>query len=249
MAKIYGLFGAMTGKLADTVMSVRNGEQIARKYQPVVYNPSTPAQIETRAKLKLLSQLCAVLNDSIAFRKLGPVSSRNLFTKANFGLATYATDEASIALQDIDLTGGVVPLSIADVRRSSDDLIVAGTTSESVSKVFVALYQGSANSLREVAIVETSVTDGAFTATIPNAAALAGVAYAYGIRFNNEAAHVRYSNLTAAIPVSQAIVTVIRTMSETDLSLTETSGILVSPPNMGSKGEKDDENSTRKTKK
>lgn len=221
----------MTGKLADTVMSVRNGEQIARKYQPVVFNPSTTAQVAQRAKLKLLSQLSAVLNDSIAFRKQGSVSSRNLFTKANFGITTYATNEASIPLQDVDLTGGVVPLTINDVRRSGEDLVVTGVTSESVSKVYVAFYQGSANSLREVAIVEATVTNGTFTSTIEGATTLAGVAYAYGIRFNNEAASVRYGNLTSELPVSTAIITVVRTMSESDISLTETAGILVTPPN------------------
>lgn len=238
----------MTGKLADTVMSVRNGEQIARKYQPVVFNPSTPAQIETRAKLKLLSQLSAVLNDAIAFRKQGPVSSRNLFTKANFGLTSYASNEASVALQNVDLTGGVVPLSISDVRRNDTSLIVVGTTSESVSKVYVAVYQGSANSLREVAIVEATVSNGAFTATIENASTIAGVVYAYGIRFNNEAARVRYGNLTAELPVSTAIITVVRSMTENDISLTETAGILVTPPQMGTRDEGEDENSTRKKK-
>lgn len=232
MAKIYGLFGAMTGKLADTVMSVRNGEQIARKYQPSVFNPSTPSQVATRAKLKLLSQLGAVLNDSIAFRKRGGVSSRNLFTKANYGLTTYATNQASIDLANVDLTGGIVPLTINDVRRSEENLIVTGSTSESVSKVYVAFYQGSANSLREVKIVETNTNNGAYTATIENGAALAGVAFAYGIRFNNEAAKVRYSNLIAELPVNTAIVTVIRSMFESDISLTETAGILVTPPNM-----------------
>jgi hypothetical protein len=104
-----------------------------------------------------------------------------------------------------------------------------------VSKVYVAFYQGSANSLREVAIVESTVINGTFTATIENGAALAGVAYAYGVRFNNEAARVRYGNLTAALPVNTAIITVLRTMSESDMSLTETAGILVTPPNMSTR--------------
>lgn len=249
MAKIYGLFGAMTGKLADTVMSVRNGEQIARKYQPVVYNPSTPAQIETRAKLKLLSQLSAVLNDSIAFRKIGAVSSRNLFTRANFGKTTYATNEASVDLAAVDLTGGVIPLTISDVRRADDNLVVVGVTSEAVSKVYVALYQGSANSLREVAIVEAVVSNGAYTATIEGAAAISGVAYAYGIRFNNEAARVRYGNLTAELPVNTAIITVVRIMSESDMSLTETAGILVTPPQMNTRESEGEEKTATKSKK
>lgn len=235
MAKIYGLFGAMTGKLADTVMTVRNGEQIARKYQPVVFNPSTPAQIATRAKLKLMSQLGAVLDDAIAFRKQGPVSSRNLFSKYNFGKATYAANQASIDLATVDLTGGVIPMTISDVRRNETNLTVVGSTSAAVEKVFVALYQGSANSLREVAIVEATPTNGSYSAIIENAASIAGVVYAYGIRFNNNAARVRYGNLTAELPVNSAIINVVRMMAETELTLTETAGLLVTPPNMNTR--------------
>lgn len=248
MAKIYGLFGTMTGKLADTVMTVRNGEQVVRKYQPVVFNPSTPAQVAVRARLKLMSQLSAVLNDAIAFRKQGTVSSRNFFSKFNFGKTTYAADQASIDLANVDLTGGIIPLTIGDVRRSETTLTVVGTTSVDVEKVFVALYQGSANSLREVAIVEATPTNGSYTVAIENAASIAGVVYAYGIRFNSGAARVRYGNLTAELPVNTAIINVVRMMTESDLSLTETAGLLVTPPNMNTRVEEVEKKAEAKKK-
>lgn len=102
----------MTGKLADVVMAVRNGEQVARKYQPIVFNPSTPAQVAQRAKMKLMSQLSAVMGDVIAIPRSGNVSSRNLFTKKNFALTRYssAENQAEIELADVQLTAGVLPM-------------------------------------------------------------------------------------------------------------------------------------------
>ena len=110
MAKIYGLFGSMTGKVADVVMSVRNGEQIARKYQPIVTNPNTPAQVEARAKLKLMSQLSAVMASVIAIPRKGNVSSRNGFVKKNYQSLTYASQQADIALANVQLTDSVVAM-------------------------------------------------------------------------------------------------------------------------------------------
>ena len=53
MAKITGLIGSGHGKLGNTVMTVRRGQQIARVYQPVVANPKSARQQLSRAKLRL----------------------------------------------------------------------------------------------------------------------------------------------------------------------------------------------------
>lgn len=53
MAKNVGLIGGLTGKLGNTVNSVRRGVQISRVYQPVVANPKTKRQQLSRAKLAL----------------------------------------------------------------------------------------------------------------------------------------------------------------------------------------------------
>lgn len=53
MAKNVGLIGGLTGKLGNTVNSVRRGVQISRVYQPIVANPKTKRQEMSRAKLAL----------------------------------------------------------------------------------------------------------------------------------------------------------------------------------------------------
>lgn len=53
MAKITGLIGSGHGKLGNTVMTVRRGQQIARVYQPVVANPKSARQQLSRAKMRL----------------------------------------------------------------------------------------------------------------------------------------------------------------------------------------------------
>lgn len=53
MAKIVGIIGSGHGKLGNTVLAVRRGEQIARVYQPVVANPKSARQQLSRAKMSL----------------------------------------------------------------------------------------------------------------------------------------------------------------------------------------------------
>lgn len=226
MAKIYGLFGAMTGKVADAVMLVRNGEQIVRKYQPVVSNPSTPAQIEVRAKLKMLSQLSAVMGEVIAMPRVGAVSSRNLFTKANYPAATFSNNEASIDLNAVKLTNSVVGLPRVSAAREENTISVALISSpgyQSLNRVvYMAFAKQADGKLRYAGSqVVTESGSGNFTATfsaIPDEV----VFYAYGIRDNNNAATVLFGNLEAltAETVTKLIVT--SRLRESDITLTET---------------------------
>lgn len=106
--KLTSLIGDGTGRLGGSVFAVRRGEQIVRKYQPVVSNPSTDAQVSQRAKFKLAQQVAAALGDDvtpygIVDRK---ISARNAFTSAllKSGAITYSSDTASVALGDLKLT-------------------------------------------------------------------------------------------------------------------------------------------------
>lgn len=229
MAKIYGLFGSMTGKLADTVMSVRNGEQIARKYQPVVFNPSTPAQIAQRAKLKLLSQMSAVMAPVIAIRREGSVSSRNLFTKKNFPLVNYSSETASVDIASIQLTSSVVGLGTVELARVADGVLAYIVTSEAptdVDRVVYSLFEkGSDNKLRFV---------GSLVATSEGATAdwqvkfplreTECVVLAYAVRDNTEAARATFGNMQTVTAEEIAKLLVTRTLTETDVTLTETRG-------------------------
>lgn len=228
MAKIYGLFGSMTGKLADTVMSVRNGEQLARKYQPIVYNPSTPAQIAQRAKMKLMSQLSAVMAPVIAIPRKGSISSRNLFTKKNFALTEYTDSTASVTLANIQLTDSVLSLPNVSATRGTTDIEVAlALQVAGLSRVvYVAFVKQNDNTLRYHAstVVEKVNDRDEFVGTIPTTS-LNAVIYAYGVRDNTEAARVKFGNLEAPTAQSVADLIVTRTLLESDISLTETKGV------------------------
>lgn len=240
----------MTGKLADTVMTVRNGEQIARKYQPVVFNPSTPAQIAQRAKMKLLSQLSAVMAPVIAMRKIGPVSSRNLFTKKNFPLTTFSNDAASIDLLGIQLTAGVTVLPTLGVARTEQGIYAEFTSDVphgpvDVDRVVYCMFE--VNTDDTIRFVESSM---ATSAGVDNnwrsgfMTAITGkvLILAYGMRDNTEEARVAFGNLTA--PVAEQVAKIITTSSltESDVTFTTTKGTFLNPANR-------DENNNRSSMK
>lgn len=233
MAKIYGLFGSMTGKVADVVMSVRNGEQIARKYQPVVANPSTPLQVASRARLKLMSQLSAVVSDMVAFRRIGTVSPRNIFVKRNYDKTTYnaGTETASIAMASLDLTGGVLGLPGVAVERTAGGAFLRMSEAlVNYDKVVygVVVEQGD-GTLRSagVSVVSNPGDENVYPSTgfTMGSEGRTGYGYAYGIRLNTESAKARFGNLTDDNP--NAILSVIRTLNEGDYSLSETTAVAI----------------------
>lgn len=216
----------MTGKLADTVMSVRNGEQIARKYQPVVFNPSTPAQVAQRAKLKLMSQLSAVMAPYIAIPRNGAISSRNLFTKINFPATTYTDNTADVNLESMKLTKSVVALPAISATRAGSVLSLGLATSEvNVNRVVYVAFVKTNGELRAAGSV-VSTTAGTpsspWQASLDIATNDECVVYAYGIRDNTEAARVRFGDMQAITAEQVAKLIVTRTLLESDITLTDT---------------------------
>lgn len=234
MAKIYGLFGTMTGKLADTVMSVRNGEQIARKYQPMVYNPSTHAQMATRAKMKLMSQLSAVMAPVIAMPRQGNISARNMFVKKNYGAATYDNNQADVELGNIKLTSSVVGISPLVVTRGESNTINLSTNGDAGLDrvVYVAFAKQDDNSL---ILVESKVVNekgeaNTFPTTMQFYEGYAGAIYAYGMRDNTDATKAKYGNMQTLTAETIAKLVVTRTLTEADVTLTETVSRLLPLP-------------------
>lgn len=229
MAKIYGLFGAMTGKVADAVMCVRNGEQIVRKYQPIVTNPNTAGQIEARAKLKLMSQLSAVMAPYIAIRKEGAVSTRNLFVKANYPLATYSSNEAEIPLRSVTLTRGILSMPVPTVSRTETNISVylsgvyEGRDLGYNRVVYVAFERIEGNKLRylDSKVVSTPGTQGGYNAVLAPSNNNV-VVYVYGVRDNTEAARVVFGNISVPSASMVADLIVSRTLRESDVTLSET---------------------------
>lgn len=250
MAKIYGLFGSMTGKVADVVMAVRNGEQIARKYQPVVSNPSTPAQVATRARLKLMSQLSAIMAPVIAIPRVGTVSSRNLFVKKNFSLTSYDNDTANIELNSVQLTDSVVAIPGLTASRAESLLTVSLAQADySVSRMVYVVFvkQGDEMRYRTSAVVNERGENGRFETSIPSANA-EELVYAYGIRDNNENSRAIFGNLTAPTAETVAKLIVTRSLTLRDITLTETQSTTVAAPNANMRDVDEEAKNTRKSK-
>lgn len=203
MAKIYGLFGSMTGKLADTVMVVRNGEQIARKYQPVVTNPKSAKQVSNRAKMKLLSQLSAALAPAIAFPRLGMMSPRNRFTKRNYSIILETGESGSyterIELQDIVLTDGVRELCVdIDLTLQSNALkmtLVGASTGFDAVEYHVFRYSGGTLAFMGSDIALSNVNDWQGSVNIPDTPGEKYIIYAYGVTFASSSVRSAYSQL------------------------------------------------------
>lgn len=219
----------MTGKVADVVMAVRNGEQIVRKYQPIVSNPKSDGQLAARAKMKLLSQLSASYAPIIAIKRQGSVSARNLFTKRNYEFASYANNQAEITLADVQLTNSSVALAGFSVDRSGDDmsLELSEDMGNSLDRVVYVVVRKSGNQELIIArskVVEFTEGAGTFPTTMPKVTGEI-VVMAYGIRLNNAAARIAFGNLTAPTAQEVAKLVVTMTNAETALTLTETRGL------------------------
>lgn len=231
MAKINPIFGKFQGKVGGTVFAIRNGEQILREYNPAPRNPSTPAQVAARARLKLLSQLSAVMAPVIAIPRDGAVSSRNLFVKANYAASSFAEDEASISLTSVKITKSVVAMPPISVTASNDKSIAyirpAGRVGTlDVNRVVYAMFEKQADSaLRFIgtAVATSEGVDRDWPANFP-AVTSEVVVYAYGVRDNTQAARAIFGDMEAVSGETIAQLVVSRALTETDVTLTETVG-------------------------
>lgn len=246
----------MQGKVADVVMAVRNGVQIARKYQPVVSNPSTQLQVESRAKLKMMSQLSAVLAPVIAMPRMGSVSSRNRFVKANYELASYLNNEANVQVEKLKLTNSVVSLPDIEIDRSGlNSTVSLSAPAQGLSRVvYVVLGREADNSLRLIAerVVENPGTGSIYGESIPLGTTGEVFVLGYGVRDNTDAARARFGNVQVLTASDVAKLIVTRTLTDTDITLTETKGLYSSSSpnaqNAATPTENNDENRTMKKK-
>lgn len=235
MAKVYGPSGLITGKMGGGVYAIRNGVQIWRQYNPNVENPKSESQVEARAKLKLLSQLSAALKNTIAFRKQGIVSARNLFTRANYGVLSESVVTSNdltaiVSLESLNLTGGVMDLpgmATPTISGNAVSVSLAGAASADVEKVLYALY-GIKDDNRLVyigtTVVENAGTGRTFTGSIEGTLPSEGqmIVYAYGMKFVTEAARTMYENYKTKSSTAEASLKVVKTLSEGDVALSVT---------------------------
>lgn len=205
--KLTGITGTGTGKLGSSIFAVNAGTQIVRQYQPVVANPSTEAQIEQRAKLKLASQLARDMKGAIAIPKDGIVSARNRFMSKNFGAITYSDGTAEATLADIQLTlGSLYMPAMTAATFSTGVASLTMSFAENVPEyehfVLNLFVRNADGSLSLKASIDKAATDIVITnamvafTTGDVQPADGDVVFIYGYNFTSESARASYGDLT-----------------------------------------------------
>lgn len=197
--KLYGFFGKGSGKLGSSVFAISSGEQIVREYNPVVENPNTPAQVEQRAKFKLLSQLAAALASIIVIPKQGLVSSRNRFIGLNIGKATFEEGKAKFNLNSLDITGGSQPFPQINTNFEGVEKTIglaASPSADVTSVVYIILNRTNDGGLSVVTskVVTEPGNDGLFQAKFDSIPDHFNI-IAYGIRGGISGILAKYENL------------------------------------------------------
>lgn len=240
MAKIFGLSGRITGRKGDAVFAVRSGEQIVRQYNPIVANPKTPAQVDSRLKLKFSSQLGMVFSNVIAMKKNGAQSVRNVFQQVNFPNIEVADStsgrKASIDMTAIKLTKSArfMPGVVAEKENDTVTAHLAGSMAGIFDKVVYVVANITENGELRVLgseVCETPGATGDFELELSRSTAAwnsgAMYVYAYGVTAGTEKGSVKLDEINgdAAHDIAQMFSE--NVVSEADLILSDTSAAKV----------------------
>jgi len=230
--KLHGIGGVGTGKLGSMVYSVRNGQQIVRQYNPIVANPSTEAQVAVRSKMKLMSQLAAIVAPVIAISADGLKTKRNEFISKNYPLSSFEDSQAQIDLANVQLTKSNSAMIDFEVDRSGGQSIAIHLKEDATNVfdrvVYCAIIRQNDGSLRlwDSVLVTEASTGGLFPAVLPYAGNAICV-YGYGIRANNEDAKAAYANLKANDVGKLAQILTSRNATLEAVTISETKGAVL----------------------
>lgn len=246
MGKSSSMWGKTTGKVGGLVYATSGGEQIVREYNPQVSNPSTIAQVNQRARMKLMSQLSACLAPVIAMTKDGLTSKRNKFVKNNFENSYASEGAAQISYENVQLTEGSLGLPQVGVMVSQATTFchvgMATEPSPNVARVVYCVFEKTQEN--RLSLVETAVVSKReqnedsqffFDLRVRNVVTQTGtggtevlakeyVFYAYGMIDTSERATARYGNLNVQSASDIATLVGNRTISFEDYQFTQTRG-------------------------
>lgn len=231
MGKVTSLYGKTTGKIGSIVFSTSGGENIAREYNPHVANPNTQAQVNQRARMKLMSQLSAVLDPVIAMQKDGLVSKRNKFVSRNFSSCYVSNGKAQVSYENLQLTSGnaAIPAIVYEVDEISliSTLKLSQNAEASVSRVCYIIFRKTSEGLLQLVksqIVETAGAEGLYPWEIGEIPADNYVFFAYGMKDLSAKATAQYGNLQVSTADDLATLIASRTLSTADYQFTQTRG-------------------------
>lgn len=229
MGKVTSLYGKTTGKIGSIVFSTSGGETIAREYNPNVANPNTMAQINQRARMKLMSQLSASLAPVIAIKKDGLVSARNQFVRKNFAASYASNGTAQITYENVQITSGNAGLpSIVATRAQESGITIqlAEDASNSVDRVIYIMYRKTSEQTLQIVqsiIVEGAGVSGTFAGTMMYTEGDL-VFYAYGMKDLNANAKAAYGNMLVANAMDIARLVATRNVDSSSYQFTRTRG-------------------------
>lgn len=230
MGKVTSLYGKTSGKIGSIVFSTSAGETIAREYNPHVANPNTEAQVNQRARMKLMSQLSSALAPVITMQKMGLVSARNQFTKRNFGYSYASDGQAQVSYENLQLTQGNAALPRINFGGNTGSyyLRLEESADASVTRVVYIAYRKTAEGKLQFyysAIEEEAGNDGKFSHNLPaDFPADNFVFYAYGMKDLNAKATAQYGELNVTTANDLATLVATRKISLTDYQFTQTRG-------------------------
>lgn len=230
MAIQQSLFGKINGKIGGVVFSTSGGIQISREYNPNVANPNTEAQVNQRARMKLMSQLSAVMSPVITMQKIGLVSARNQFTKRNFSYSYVSEGNAQVSYENLQLTQGnaALPSIVAQVDGGQYTLSLAQSADASITRVVWIIYRKTSEGKLQLVrsfIQENAGLDGKFTWIVPSDVAVDNyVFYAYGMKDMNAKATAQYGEMNVTTANDLATLVATRKISMTDYQFTQTRG-------------------------
>lgn len=227
--KLNGLLGTGSGKLGSSVFAVAAGTQIVREYVAQVANPSTPAQVNQRAKMKLMTQVSAALANVIVIPKEGLVSSRNKFVSNNFPSVSATAGVATVNLPELQITAGSVAIPQIACERDGNGHISVELTSQApiaVNRLVVAAFEvanGSTLSMLDSIVVEDAGENRTFPTLIANSDSDV-VVYAYGVIDLDAAATAKYANYEVVSGQDMARLVADRTINLDEYRMTKTVG-------------------------
>lgn len=239
MAKQTSLFGKISGKLGAVVFSTSGGETISREYNPHVANPSTQAQVDQRARMKLMSQLSAALSPVLAMTKDGLVSQRNKFTKINFPASYALNGTAQITYENVQITEGntalpaITALGVVDSNKMTIDAGFQQAPTATINRVVYCLFRKSNEGKLEYVlsqiVSERNVAGNQvfFDVVFQNLPVAEYVIFAYGMSDTSERASASYGNLNVVTASDLARLVATRAISFSDYQFTQTRAITI----------------------
>ena len=241
MGKVTSLYGKTTGKIGSIVFSTSGGETIAREYNPHVANPNTSAQIDQRARMKLMSQISASLAPSLAYTKSGLVSARNKFVKRNFESSYALNGIAQCSYENLQLTEGNLglPAIVVSASQGGNDRELtfgfmeepSANISRVVYNVFSKTEEGKLNFVNSIIVSERTNGTAYFVGQMLNMPQGDLVVYAYGMIDTSESATARYGDLNVVTGSDLARLVATRSISFTDYQFTQTRGATIGADN------------------